>query len=206
MINMPRKNKKLGIKKARRANQKIKVKKTAKKKFVRKKPKKSLRKPKRKRKTKPKRRTKKARKRRIVFFRKTADKSKKFNGAGKIYYSLNPSFAFLNDLKNLILTPPPASFVRMEKRILSLGRVKLALVSGVFLNKENVADLLIVGDDIDRRKFKNFLKSLEAEVGTQIIYAIMDKEEFNYRRAMFDRFVRLMLEGPHEVLIDRIGL
>lgn len=76
----------------------------------------------------------------------------------------------------------------------------------MFLNKENIADLLVVGDDIDRRKFKNFLKSLEAEVGTQIIYAVMDKEEFTYRRAMFDRFVRLMLEGPHEILIDRINL
>ena len=101
---------------------------------------------------------------------------------------------------------PPASLSKMAKKISSLGRVKLALVSGVFLNKENVADLLVVGDDVDRRKFKNFLKSLEAEIGTQIIFAIMDKEEFNYRRSMFDRFVRLMLEGPHEILIDKIGL
>jgi len=127
-------------------------------------------------------------------------------GGGKSCYSLNPKFEFLADLKNLMLTPPPASLGRMEKRIAGLGRVKLALVSGVFLNKENVADILIVGDDVDRRKFKTFLKSLEAEIGTQIIYAIMDREEFNYRKAMFDRFVRLMLEGPHEVLIDRIGL
>lgn len=105
-----------------------------------------------------------------------------------------------------MFTPPPASFARMAKKISGLGRVKLALVSGVFLNKENVADLLVVGDDVDKRRFKSFLKSLEAEVGTQIIYAIMDKEEFRYRRAMFDRFVRLMLEGPHEILIDKIGL
>ncbi len=138
--------------------------------------------------------------------KKRRKKIKKSQSVGKTYYGLNSRFAFLNDLKNLMLTPPPASFNRMEKRILSLGRIKLALVSGVFLNKENVADLLIVGDDVDRRKFKNFLKSLEAEVGTQLIYAIMDREEFNYRRAMFDRFVRLMLEGPHEVLIDKIGL
>lgn len=125
---------------------------------------------------------------------------------GRIYYSLNPKFEFLDELKTLMMTPPPASFKRMTRKISSLGRVKLALVSGVFLNKENVADLLVVGDDVDRRRFKTFLKSLEAEVGTQIIYAIMDKEEFSYRRGMFDRFVRLMLEGPHEVLIDRIGL
>ena len=131
---------------------------------------------------------------------------KKINGVSKVYYGLNSKFEFLNDLKKLMLTSPSASFARITKKILALGKVKLVLVSGVFLNKENVADLMIVGDDIDRRKFKNFLKSLEAEVGTQIIYAIMDTKEFHYRRAMFDRFVRLMLEGPHEVLVEKIEL
>lgn len=141
---------------------------------------------------------------RVKKLKKVKGKSTGFGG--KIYYGFNPKFEFSSELKSLMMTPPPASLGRMEKRIAGLGRVKLALVSGVFLNKENVADLLIVGDDVDRRKFKTFLKSLEAEIGTQIIYAIMDKEEFNYRRGMFDRFVRLMLEGPHEILIDRIGL
>lgn len=139
--------------------------------------------------------------------RKSAFGPIKANGSGsRTYYGLNSKFELSNDLKNLMLTPPPASFNRMAKKISALGRVKLALVSGVFLNKDNIADLLVVGDDIDRRKFKNFLKSLEAEIGTQLIFAIMDKEEFQYRRAMFDRFVRLMLEGPREVLIDKIGL
>ncbi|MEK7203778.1 MAG: hypothetical protein AAB627_01725 [Patescibacteria group bacterium] len=131
---------------------------------------------------------------------------KKVKGVSKVYYGLNSKFEFLNDLRKLILASPSASFTKITKKILALGRVKLALVSGVFLNKENVADLMIVGDDIDRRKFKNFLKSLEAEMGTQIVYAIMDTEEFHYRRAMFDRFVRLMLEGPHEVLIEKIEI
>lgn len=142
-----------------------------------------------------------------VFKKKTKQRKIKSNSGGnKIYYGLNPKFEFLEELKNLILTSPPASFSRMAKRISGLGRIKLVLVSGVFLNKENVADLLIVGDDVDRRRFKKFLETLEAEVGTQLLYAIMDNEEFSYRRAMFDRFVRLMLEGPHEVLIDKIGL
>lgn len=154
---------------------------------------------------KPRRKFKKIRRARRVKKIKKVKKGKTSSG-GKVFYGFNPKFEFSGELKNLMLTPPPASLGRMEKRIASLGRVKLALVSGVFLNKENVADLLIVGDDVDRRKFKTFLKSLEAEVGTQIIYAIMDREEFSYRRAMFDRFVRLMLEGPHEILIDRIGL
>lgn len=137
---------------------------------------------------------------------KVKKKIKKNKVIKGVFYGLNPKFIFLNELKNLILASPVASFEKLAKRISSLGKIKLALVSGVFLNKENVADILIVGDSIDKRRFKNFLKSLEAEVGTQLNYAIMDKEEFDYRRAMFDRFVRMFLEGPHQVLIDKIGL
>lgn len=179
---------------------KIKTRKKAKKEI------KFVRQPKYRKKISRKRKISRRRKTRRRIKRKVIRKNKMNFGGGKMYYSLNSKFEFLNELKNLILTSPPASFSRMAKRISSLGRIKLALVSGVFLNKENVADLLIVGDDIDRRRFKKFLHTLEAEVGTQLLYAIMDKEEFTYRRAMFDRFVRLMLEGPREVLIDRIGL
>src|SRR3989338_3123660 len=86
-------------------------------------------------------------------------KTAKSNGiGGRIYYGLNSKFELSDELKNLILTPPPASFNRMAKKISALGKIKVVLVSGVFLNKDNVADLLIVGDGIDRRKFKNFLK------------------------------------------------
>ena len=51
-----------------------------------------------------------------------------------------------------------------------------------------------------------FLRSLEAEVGREIRLSIMDKEEFEYRYGMFDRFVRVMLEGPHEKIINKLGL
>ena len=123
---------------------------------------------------------------------------------------VNPRFEFFNELRDLILKSSPAQKDKMVQNINRLGRVKLAVVAGIFLNKEqpdpNSADLLIVGDDIDRRKLRNFLKALEAEVGKEIIFAIMDKEEFKYRMAMFDRFVRVMMEGQHEKLINRLGI
>jgi len=98
----------------------------------------------------------------------------------------------------------------MRRDVVRLGRIKLAIISGIFLDKEHVdpdiADLLIVADDIDRRKLWAFLKSLEAEVGTEIKFAVMDIEEFKYRLQMFDRFVRVILESPHEKLIDKLQL
>ena len=98
----------------------------------------------------------------------------------------------------------------MIARLNKIGRIKLAIVSGIFLNKENpdplVTDLLIVSDDFERRKLRAFLKSTQAEVGKEIKFAVMDKEEFQYRLAMFDRFIRALLEGPHEKLINRLGI
>lgn len=128
-------------------------------------------------------------------------------------YTLNPEFEFFSELRSLILKSSPAEKDKLIKRISALGRIRLAVVSGVFLNNENsattenpIADLLIVGDDINKRRLHNFLKMLEAEVGKEIKFSVMEKEEFDYRYDMFDRFVRVLLEGPHEKIINRLGL
>jgi hypothetical protein len=125
-------------------------------------------------------------------------------------YVINNSFEFLYELRDLLLKSSPAEKNNMIERINKLGRIKLAIVAGIFINKENpdptVVDLLIVGDDIENRKLRPFLKSLEAEVGKEIKFSIMEKDEFQYRFAMFDRFIRVLFEGPHEKLINKLGL
>ena len=130
----------------------------------------------------------------------------------KIKYSMNSNFEFFTELKTLILKASPAEKNKMIAKILKLGRIKLAVISGVFLNSNgkssdnSVADLFIVGDEINKEKLRTFLKALEAEVGREIKLSIMDKEEFDYRYGMFDRFVRVLLESPHEKIINKLGL
>ncbi len=126
-------------------------------------------------------------------------------------YALNPGFEFFNELKNLILKSSPAEKTQLVRKISGLGRVKLAVISGIFINNDDsisnpVADLFIVGDDINKKKLALFLRSLEAEVGKEIKFGLMEKEEFEYRYGMFDRFVRVLLEGPHEKIINKLGL
>lgn len=129
---------------------------------------------------------------------------------GKPIYVLNLDFGSFYELRDLVLKSLPAEKDNMIERLNGLGKIKLAIISGIFINKENldplIADLLIVGDYIDTRKLRSFLKSLEAEVGREIKYSVMDKEEFQYRLAMFDRFVRVILEAPHEKLINKLGI
>jgi len=133
--------------------------------------------------------------------------------SGKDFYSLNPQFEFAEELRALLLKPSPQEKRVIGRKISALGRIKLAIVSGIFLNTEDsaldsdsVADLFIVGDDINKRKLTFFLQSLEAEVGKEIKFGIMDQEEFDYRYKMFDRFVRVLLEGPHEKIINKLGI
>lgn len=125
-------------------------------------------------------------------------------------YVLNREFQFIQELRDLILKSSPAEKEEITDRLNKLGRIKLAVVAGAFLDRENPqnapTDLFVVSDYIDRRKFSSFLKYLEAETGGEIRFVVMEKEEFSYRLSMFDRFVRVLLEGAHEKLINKLGV
>lgn len=124
---------------------------------------------------------------------------------GGIYFTVDQNFEFYNELCNLVLKSSPTSKQKLLKKILKLGRIKFALIAGVLINSEvSRVDLFLVGDDIEERKLRKFLNEMEAEVGREIQYAAMDTKEFDYRFHMFDRFVRDVLEKPHEKLINKI--
>ncbi len=131
--------------------------------------------------------------------------NKKKEIIGGLYYSVNPGFDFYSELQSLVLKSSPTSKEKMLQRLMKLGRIKMALISGVFLNCENYrVDLFLVGDDISQKKLRTFLADMEAEVGKEIEYAAMETKEFDYRFHMFDRFVRDILEKPHEKLLNRL--
>lgn len=125
----------------------------------------------------------------------------------KELFSINPNFDFFNELKELILKASPVSKEKMLKAIKGLGKVKVILLSGVFVNNDTArADLLIVGDNINQRKLVGFIKTLEAEAGTDINCVAMTTEEFNYRYDMYDRFVRDLLNDKCEFLVNRLNI
>ena len=126
----------------------------------------------------------------------------------KIYF-MNTNFTFLDELQNLVLKSSPASKSRLISRVKGLGRIKLLVLSGIFIKPEREfsrTDMLIVGDDISQRRFDRFLRDLEAEAGCEIHYSLLNSDEFAYRRKMMDRFLRDILERPHEKLIDKVGV
>ena len=127
-------------------------------------------------------------------------------------YGLYPEFDFFGELRDLVLKPSPVETDRLIKRINTLGRIKLAVVAGIFvaqpddLTYEAPVDLFLVGDDIEKARVSKFLKSLESEVGAEIRFGTMERDEFKYRYEMFDRFLRVLLEGPHRKIINKLDV
>ena len=136
---------------------------------------------------------------------KRINANKKKGITGGLYFGVNSNFDFYGELQSLVLKSSPTSKDKMLKRLMKIGRIRLALIGGVFLNTENSrVDLFLVGDDISRKKLITFLADMEAEVGKEIEYAAMETKEFDYRFHMFDRFVRDILEKPHEKLLNKL--
>jgi hypothetical protein len=132
--------------------------------------------------------------------KKATSKVKEVNG-----YKLNTLFPHNQALKDLLF-----DFQLLDKRELAsrfkvIGRIKLFLVAGVFIGDEKSrVDLLIVGEAINRGKAEKILEVLSSELGRDVVYSIMDVEEYEYRYKMYDKFVRDIRDMPHEVVIDKL--
>ena len=130
----------------------------------------------------------------------------RFSKKGKKYYRTNEEFIFYPELKSLVVKSNTLPECRSLGRIKGLGKIKLALISGVFLNyPKSQSDLLIIGDELSRAKLKHLLESLEAEVGKEINYSVMNSEEFKYRTDMLDKFIMDFLESPYEEIICKVS-
>lgn len=131
-------------------------------------------------------------------------KSKKKKATVFVLNLLSP---FLHALRNLVLNVAPIDKEKMVKELNSVGKIKLIVLSGIFIqNDNNRVDLLLVGDSIKEGKLDKVLKNIEAEIGKEIIYAAFKTDDFMYRFGMFDRFIRDILEFPHEKIINKLNI
>ncbi len=123
---------------------------------------------------------------------------KKANG-----WAFNPLFEYIREFEGLLISADTIDRDSIASTFRKVGRVKLLVVSGIFIkNKDSRVDLLIVGDGMKRGKIEEGVKRLEAEIGAEIIYAIFDTKDFTYRLNMYDKLVRDVLDFPHEVLLQ----
>lgn len=122
----------------------------------------------------------------------------------KKYFKVNADFVLFNELKDLIMK----SWLLVEKslvdKLAKMGKIKLLILSGKFVNNPTVeTDLLIVGS-INREKLKTFMKQLSRSFGEDVHYTVMTTKEYHYRKDVTDRFLYRILETGHIKMIDKV--
>ncbi len=122
-------------------------------------------------------------------------------------YSLEQRFLYLQSLKNLLITVSLHADDSLIKKLGSIGKLKLLIASGVFIQEwDTRIDLLIVGDDLNMVRLAAVMSLIESETGKEISYSAFLTEDFEYRLGIHDRLIRDILDAPHTTLVDKIGL
>jgi hypothetical protein len=122
-------------------------------------------------------------------------------------YLLDQKFAYLQALKNLLITVSLHADDNLVKKFSSVGRIKLFIASGVFIQEwDTRVDLLIVGDDLNLNRLDTVIKSIEAEIGREITYSAFETVDFEYRYGMHDRLIRDIMDFPHSTLVDKLEI
>lgn len=118
-------------------------------------------------------------------------------------WSLDPSFSYAEEFQNLLLGPDILNKEAILDSFKKVGRIKLLIISGIFIKeRDSRVDLLIVGDRLRRGKIEEAIRKIEAELGGELSYVLFDTKEFLYRIDMYDKLVRDILDFPHEVLVQ----
>lgn len=134
--------------------------------------------------------------------KKGKPKKKRISG-----WKLNETFPLMLGLKNFILDTVPLSKDQLLKKLQKAGRLKLVILAGIF-GEENSSrvDILAVGDGLKRGILERAIKDIEAEVGKELTYAAFSTQDFLYRLGMYDKFIRDILDYPHEKILDKLGV
>lgn len=124
------------------------------------------------------------------------------------YVALRAIFSDNADVDQAVTVVKTGSVVTADltQRIAELGRVRVAIIAGLFVpGSASSIDLLIVGSP-QTAKVKRLINELEKSEGRELNYTVLAYDEFYYRLSVHDRFVADILSGKHSVLIDTENL
>lgn len=122
------------------------------------------------------------------------------------YYRVQESFVFYKELKALLVKSEVLYEKEFTDKLKKLGKIKLLILTGFFVNDEEATvDLFVVGD-FNKERLAKIVKELEGNLVREINYAVMTEEEFSYRREIADIFLYVILDGKKIVIIDENGV
>lgn len=125
----------------------------------------------------------------------------------KRYFSINSYFPFYDELRDAVAPEfKTQADDEVTKKLKRLQDLKLIVLTGIFTMQPHLpVDLLLVGSSsLDRGRLLKVLDGVGDLAGQEINYAVMDVDEFDYRRYLNDRLIRDVLDNPHLVIYNNL--
>ena len=124
----------------------------------------------------------------------------------KKFFLANRNSVLFEDLRGLFTKASIFLKNNLVQEIDDHGDIAFLAFTGRFVgNISAPTDILIVGS-IDQQALQKVVTMFESELGHEVNYTLMPKEEFLYRHQVTDRFLLSLLEGEKIVMIDRVKL
>ncbi|MEZ4195049.1 MAG: hypothetical protein R3B53_01465 [Candidatus Paceibacterota bacterium] len=131
-------------------------------------------------------------------------KDKKLKALG---YGLNKKFPELQALQTFLFETAPIDGKNLLQHLRKAGTIDFLVVAGVFVREfEQQLDVLIAMKKVSQSKIETAIRSLEAEIGIEIRFAVMTSEDLLYRVGMNDKLTRDLFDYKHQILVDRVGV
>ncbi len=148
-----------------------------------------------------------ARVRRELNFLSKVDLIKKSTRGSKVVWYLNDKFSYLEEFQRLLLETSLKNSKPILKKLAKIGKLKFIVFSGIFKElQDSRIDILVVAEGSKKSTADSVMASIEADIGKEIRFAVLDTEDFKYRLGVGDRLIRDVLDYPHEIVLDRIGM
>jgi len=129
----------------------------------------------------------------------------------KLFYEISQRYEYYAPLRQIFgdtfsaksSTPVDVDEDAMWMRSLrSIKGIQVAVAAGKLVEgSASHIDLLIAGDKTPR--LLTALKEIEASEGRELIYSVMEYEEFYYRLSVRDKFIMEPLANRHQIIVDR---
>ena len=86
---------------------------------------------------------------------------------------LNQNFVYLQQIRDLLVDPNLLLQEDLANRLKPIGKIKLMVVSGVFLGEDQSrADMMLVVDKVKKTVLNQIIKGLESEIGKELDYVV----------------------------------
>lgn len=118
----------------------------------------------------------------------------------KKYYSVNPQFPILNELRS-IFQKAEGPHQQILKKIQRFGIVDVLVLTGAFVDISGGVDIVVVGK-LDKERLSDYLsRELAGELKHEIRFSVFSREDFLYRLECKDKFSQDLLKNPKNIIL-----